>query len=226
MQSLPQFAPSVIDAVIPRLAGVTGRHPKYRATCPNCSRRLALSIGLGRDDQALLRCFAGCTVQDIAAAIGMTVRQLFPARDADELRARRAMRSRFAVASDDSRRRALAGALAVEIAKLRARIAVECGYERPLRASDHNECRQRVARRFGITSLPLVRAFDWETPGHDDDPQWPALYRRALDETMRNFWQWAHPDSDPWEKSPLGPSLYDRMRAERLAREWQRAMAK
>lgn len=50
----------------------------FQATCPAHEDRVAsLSIGVGHDGRILLRCFAGCTVYDIASAVGVRVADLF-----------------------------------------------------------------------------------------------------------------------------------------------------
>jgi len=57
-------------------------HPSgngHEAQCPaHDDRRASLSVGEGEDGRALLRCHAGCTVDDIVDAIGMEMKDLFP----------------------------------------------------------------------------------------------------------------------------------------------------
>jgi hypothetical protein len=217
------YAHNPLDAFVHRLDGVRGTSPKIRATCPACGRRGALSVAEGRDGAALAKCFAGCELRDIADAVALKVTDLFPARDPERLRERNALRHEYR--ATPTPRLVIKNALKVELAKIRERLRAEFGYERPLRAADHNSARQRVARIYGIPALAVVEAFAWECPPHDDDPNWPALYMRALDEVARDRWQAFRPEAQPWEADPDGPNLYDRMAAETLARRWLRALA-
>ena len=51
------------------------------AKCPaHEDRQPSLSIDEGADGKVLLKCFAGCTTENIVAAIGLTLRDLFPTR--------------------------------------------------------------------------------------------------------------------------------------------------
>ena len=218
------YATSPVDAIVHKLDGVRGSPPKCRATCPACARKGALSVGEGRDGQALLRCFAGCELRDVAGAMGMTVADLFAAGDARERdRERFAARRRFT----RSPAATVHAALDTELDTLRARLRAEIGYDRPLRAADINGVRERVCRLLGLApaTLPAVPPFAWERPPHDEDPAWPALYMRALEDETRRFWHALHPEAQAWETDPHGPGFYDHLRAERLAREWLQAMA-
>lgn len=111
-----------------------------------------------------------------------------------------------------------------ELDRLRVRLRAELGYDRPIRSSDLNEIRGRVSRIFELELAP-VPMFAWECPPHDDDPAWPTLYMRALEDETRRRWMAMHPAAPPWANDPAGPGFYDRLRAERLARKWQRSMA-
>jgi putative DNA primase/helicase len=52
----------------------------WKAKCPaHDDRQPSLSIHEGADGRVLLKCFAGCTTANILAAIGLTMRDLFPA---------------------------------------------------------------------------------------------------------------------------------------------------
>ncbi len=51
----------------------------YTLCCPaHSDRDPSLGISEGDDGRALLYCFAGCTIHDICAAIGLTPKDLFP----------------------------------------------------------------------------------------------------------------------------------------------------
>lgn len=51
---------------------------RWKARCPaHADRTPSLSISEGQDGRVLLRCFAGCTVSEILAALGLGLRDLF-----------------------------------------------------------------------------------------------------------------------------------------------------
>jgi hypothetical protein len=216
---LPQ-AP--VDCLVVRLEGVRGTRPKVRATCPNCGRKGALSVAEGRDGAALAKCHAGCELRDIAGAVALRVTDLFPPKDPERLRERDALRCAYRATP----RTVVKNTLATELARVRARLRAEHGYERPLRAADHNAARRRVAAILGIAPLAVVEPFAWECAPHDSDPAWPALFMRALDEAMRDRWQAFWPEAEPWEVDPNGPNRYDHLRAEILAHAWLRALSR
>lgn len=56
----------------------------WATKCPgHDDRRDSLSIGEGTDGRVLLHCFAGCEPEDIVAAVGLTMGDLFPEKDRD-----------------------------------------------------------------------------------------------------------------------------------------------
>jgi hypothetical protein len=63
-----------------RLDGVREVAPgRWRARCPaHDGHRPALAITETADGVVLLHCFAGCTVGDVAAALGLDLADLFP----------------------------------------------------------------------------------------------------------------------------------------------------
>lgn len=72
-----------IDSVLARLEGFKLREngrDRWRACCPGHggSNPSALSIGVGQDDQVLLRCWHGCEVEQVAQAMGLDLADLFP----------------------------------------------------------------------------------------------------------------------------------------------------
>lgn len=74
-----------IDAVLARLEGFKLRENgrgRWRACCPahGGSNPSALSIGVGAEDQVLLRCWHGCDVSEVATALGLDLADLFPPR--------------------------------------------------------------------------------------------------------------------------------------------------
>ncbi len=74
------------DDLLARLERVKSSGPnRWIAACPGPLHRRgdrtpSLSIAEGEDGRALLRCFAGCDVGSIVAALGMSLGDLFPQR--------------------------------------------------------------------------------------------------------------------------------------------------
>lgn len=75
---------SELDLVLNRLDGVEKRNGSWQARCPaHDDHTPSLSITEGDDGKVLLKCFAGCTSEDITGAIGLTLRDLFPDVEGD-----------------------------------------------------------------------------------------------------------------------------------------------
>lgn len=73
--------PPNIDLVLTRLDRVRKTDSGFTARCPAHEDRTAsLSLAAGDDGRILAHCFAGCSVHDVLAAIGLTVADLFPRR--------------------------------------------------------------------------------------------------------------------------------------------------
>lgn len=67
-----------LSDILTRLEGVKGRDGKYMARCPNHGDSTpSLSISLGRDNKILLKCFAGCSTEDIVWSMGLELKDLF-----------------------------------------------------------------------------------------------------------------------------------------------------
>lgn len=71
---------SALDVLLSRLEKVSRRSGgRYRARCPaHQDRDPSLSIGVAQDGRILINCFAGCTPDDITAAVGMELWDLAP----------------------------------------------------------------------------------------------------------------------------------------------------
>ena len=68
-----------LEKILSRLKNVRRSGSGFTACCPvHGDNSNSLSIGLGRDRQVLLHCFLNCEVTDIVAALGITMRDLFP----------------------------------------------------------------------------------------------------------------------------------------------------
>ncbi|MBR1780050.1 MAG: AAA family ATPase [Oscillospiraceae bacterium] len=69
-----------LSEILSRLEGVKGSGGSYKAKCPaHQDSTPSLSVGLGRDRRILLKCHAGCQTEDIVAALGLTMKDLFDA---------------------------------------------------------------------------------------------------------------------------------------------------
>lgn len=77
-----------IDVVLQRLDKVKAAGAsKWKACCPaHDDRDPSLSIREADDGKVLLHCWAGCDTESIAAAIGLTIRDLFPGNNQHPVR--------------------------------------------------------------------------------------------------------------------------------------------
>lgn len=78
---------SAIENILPRLEGYRLREngrDRWRSCCPAHGGKnpSALSIGVGDDGRVLVRCWNGCTVEQVVHALGLELDDLFPPRDA------------------------------------------------------------------------------------------------------------------------------------------------
>lgn len=65
--------------ILSRLQGVKGGHGQWTARCPaHDDRQNSLSVSEGNDGRVLLHCHAGCDLDRITAALGVTKSDLFP----------------------------------------------------------------------------------------------------------------------------------------------------
>jgi len=74
-----QASSPALDNVLAQLKGVRTSLRGWKACCPaHADREPSLSIGLGEQGQVLLKCFAGCQIERIVEAMGLTITDLFP----------------------------------------------------------------------------------------------------------------------------------------------------
>ncbi len=60
----------------------------YTARCPaHADKGPSLSIGDAPDGRILIKCFAGCEVEAVVSALGISLEDLFPPKVSDDLRA-------------------------------------------------------------------------------------------------------------------------------------------
>lgn len=68
-----------IDLILSRLDKVKQVKGGYMARCPvHDDKNPSLSVTEGDDGRVLLKCFAGCNIEDIVKAMGLTMADLFP----------------------------------------------------------------------------------------------------------------------------------------------------
>jgi len=68
-----------VERVLAKLPGAKKSGKGWSARCPaHEDRNPSLSVSEGDDGAALLKCHTGCTMAAILAAVGLTVRDLFP----------------------------------------------------------------------------------------------------------------------------------------------------
>ena len=76
--SIAQQSSPALEQVLSQLKGVRTSMRGWRACCPaHADRKPSLSIGLGEHGQVLLKCFAGCSLERIVEAMGLTMTDLF-----------------------------------------------------------------------------------------------------------------------------------------------------
>ncbi len=70
---------SRLEPILAMLTKVKGRGGNYVACCPaHADRSPSMTIRETQDGKVLLHCFAGCSVQEICAALGIDMADLFP----------------------------------------------------------------------------------------------------------------------------------------------------
>jgi hypothetical protein len=85
-----------LSDVTSRLKGVVKRHNGgYISFCPSHDDKKgrSLAISLGRENQVIMKCFAGCSVHEITSTLGLNLSDLFP--PTDNLRYEKKKRSGF-----------------------------------------------------------------------------------------------------------------------------------
>ena len=67
-----------VDEILERFENVKRRGDHWEARCPaHEDRKPSLSITVGSNDRTLLKCHANCAIEDIVAAAGLQIRDLF-----------------------------------------------------------------------------------------------------------------------------------------------------
>jgi len=67
-----------LERVLARLPSARQRGKEWEALCPaHEDRKASLSVSAGENGKVLLCCHAGCRTEDIVAALGLTMQDLF-----------------------------------------------------------------------------------------------------------------------------------------------------
>jgi hypothetical protein len=168
---------------VAKLAGAVAFRDKWRARCPaHKSQGLTLSIAQADSGGVLIRCFAGCEVSDIAAALNLELFNLAP-REKNSFGS--STRHQRPPTADDVR-----AALTAEARAYRDKYHIDDG-ER-LIAADVIKIRRTVSVQLGV-SLPPVkrRVADSYAGGRERDPLWPVLLEQGW------FESWIEYDGEP-----------------------------
>ncbi len=80
-----------VHQLLARLDKVKANGPgRWLACCPaHADRSPSLAIREAEDSTILIKCFTGCSTEDVVAAVGMSLADLFPRRETDSWRASR-----------------------------------------------------------------------------------------------------------------------------------------
>jgi len=71
-----------VEKVLDKLDGTRESNGSWKALCPaHQDREPSLSVTEGDDGRALLKCFAGCDTENIVAALGLEMKDLFESRN-------------------------------------------------------------------------------------------------------------------------------------------------
>ena len=84
-----------IVQLLDRFEGVRGSGGRWVARCPaHDDRQASLSLGMGDDGRVLIKCHAGCPTDAVVEALGLKMRDLFPAKSQQGQRRQKARRAK------------------------------------------------------------------------------------------------------------------------------------
>ena len=140
---------SPIDLVLSRLDGHKLREngrDRWRACCPahGGSNPSALSVGIGTDDAVLLKCWHGCSADEVAQALGLELSDLFPPRPQSG-HGTRPMK----------RRRLISAGQALDLLDGEMTLAIVCAADMARGAALSEETRQRLLQ--GAARVAVLR---------------------------------------------------------------------
>lgn len=68
-----------LESILSSLEGVKGHGHQYTAKCPaHDDQKASLCVSCGNDGRILLKCQAGCSTEEVAGALGLSMVDLFP----------------------------------------------------------------------------------------------------------------------------------------------------
>jgi hypothetical protein len=168
-------APSEVAA---RFPGAVKTPQGWRARCPHHHSR-SRSVAISESDlgNTLIKCHAGCDVNDILDTVGLEMADLF----AESLDRQYQPRVRREPTADDVR-----DEIIKQAERYRAEQGIAEGEE--FVAADLNEIRRRATVATGVALAPVPRMVaDSHCAGHERDPLWPLLLNRAWARTWIEY---------------------------------------
>jgi len=119
---------------------------RWRACCPahGGSNPSALSIGVGDGDAVLLKCWHGCSVDEVAQALGLELSDLFPLKPAAG-----------GGAPALKRRRLITAGQALDVLDVEMLLCVVCASDMARGEALSEETRQRLLR--GAARVSMIR---------------------------------------------------------------------
>jgi hypothetical protein len=145
---------------------------KWMARCPaHHDRHASLSIGGGREGRVLLRCFAGCSIGRVMAALRLQLHDLF------ERGQHRPWRPRYR--AKPATRETIIMALDSLAASVQNALH-ERGIDGELLTHEINAIRKCVASELSVTLAPLpIPLYEGGYGGRERDPQWAHILEYA-----------------------------------------------
>jgi hypothetical protein len=137
---------SPIDLVLARLDGFKLRQhgrDRWRACCPahNGSNPSALSVGVGAENQVLLRCWTGCEVEEIVYSLGLELSDLFPPKPQHH------------TSGPPARRRLLTAGQALDLLEAEMTLTVVCAADMAAGRPIDESTRQRLLHSAARVSM-------------------------------------------------------------------------
>jgi hypothetical protein len=202
------------ERLVSRLEDVRRGSRETNATCPACQKRRKLYIRTISDGTVVVKCFHGCSMHEVVESVGLQPRDLFP--ETFHAPPARAMRVVSAQVVHEALERELQRILAEEARSAGTDVLP------PARAAHINRARARVSSIYGV-ELPPVASALWESPPHDVDPLWPALFAHYADNALLAIGETVL--CEERERKGLGIPVRVRITAENRAAAELRAMA-
>lgn len=133
-----------VETFLSRVDAVQNGRDRWRCACPVCGERnrSTLSIGVGDTGAVLLKCWkSGCGPEEIAAAVGLDIADLFPPRDSH--------------AAPAKRRRLITAGQALDVLDVEMTLAIVCMADMAKGEALDDATRQRLVQ--GAARVSLIR---------------------------------------------------------------------